>query len=162
MNTANLDKLIAHMEAMPDKAFDLSKWMEGPLYEYGGLIISDSVIAAEVLHKQRTTGGCGTVACIAGEAAILAVAEKAADVKPPLSVSVPKLAQEWLNLTDLQADTLFTPGTYYPRSEVTKAQALAVLKALRATGRLSERSWERVGVWMDRYHKGVYHKGVYY
>jgi hypothetical protein len=142
MNTANMDKLIAHMEAMPDEAFDMGRWLTGPLRHMSASIVPDPVLAAEVIEKQRTTGGCGTVACIAGEAAIIAIAEG-------MSVhydSVWTIAESWLELTNTESASLFVPRTVGAQSDVTKAQAIAVLKDFRATGLLSGDTWERAGV----------------
>lgn len=159
MNVENLNKLIAHMEAMPDTAFDLSIWLRGDLYVSGGRIDLWPSEARKIIAKQKTTGGCGTVACLAGEAMLLRTAELKRKPKPKVgdnwwgsgthaTMDIMEGAQDWLGLTLRQAQALFIPwdnfdGDSQRRESVTRAQAVVVLKRFRDTGKVR---WGRAGL----------------
>lgn len=76
---------------------------------------------------------CGTVACIAGHAALLA--DRLFGFTPHRAGAAYYIAKSWLDISQDQADRLFYalnfPGSIY---DVTKAQAVAALEHLRDTG----------------------------
>lgn len=87
---------------------------------------------------------CGTVACIAGHAALLAggvledgdnglVVMTQLEERAGVKMTVHDAATEWLGLTSQQADALFIPH-YDSCMEASPAQAASVVEELIATG----------------------------
>lgn len=83
---------------------------------------------------------CGTVACIAGHAALLADPNA---FTPRRARPAYDIARSWLDISVEQADKLFYalnfPGSIF---DITKAQAIAALEHLRDTG---EVDWMTAG-----------------
>lgn len=151
MNKPNMDKLIAHMERMPEKAFNMDHWITGRLGNRFDLIRGQGImpplpvsnLARTVVGKQTGDGDCGTVACIGGEAVILALAEDSPIFEDRSLLYTGAYARVWLGLTKRQADLLFTPANIVGgMRRITLPQAVACLKNLRETGRVA---WRKVG-----------------
>lgn len=142
INKENLDKLITHLENIPPKAFDMGKWVAGPLSVRGFMITGDQKKAKSVVAKQleSTEHTCNTAGCIAGYASILWVAENGNNKHAQHDVS--EIAEEWLGLSPETAYALFQPRLVEYK-DVTVEIAVKVLKNLRDTGRVA---WRKFGV----------------
>lgn len=154
LNKVRLQKLIDHMTRMPNKAFDLSMWMDSPKKVIGISLVEEFTpqTATELLEAQEKSKGkhiCGTSGCIAGYAGVLARAEKFRIVrKDPEYKMTPYSynAMRWLGLNRDDARKLFVPtpfelgerpdGRVYYRTleDVTRKQAIKTLENLRDTG----------------------------
>lgn len=156
MNIDNINRLIDHLNKVPDQAFNLLFWLrrtvrrdDPSLSEDDMLFLpddEDSMVlrrahpawAADVIAMQESGGPyeCNTVACIAGHASLLGTAESGE--RPTEHTSV--IAQKWLGLDDMQAEGLFLP--FLPEnkgwSEVTPKIAARACETLRDTG---ENDW---------------------
>jgi hypothetical protein len=166
MNRENIQKLIDRLRKVPEGAFDLSRWLavddpeplgfEWAHDAYEGLT-TRAEIAKLVLTKQDASAGahtCGTVGCIAGYAAVIALAEDGVGANQLVS----DVAEDWLGLDHTRAKALFTPNCYSELFEATSTlvranyvpeyravkprHAVAVLEHLLATG---EVDWRRAG-----------------
>lgn len=114
MNIENLDKLITHLEGLPDEKFDIAFW-----YSRNGRMVFNYI-------------ECKTAACIAGWAAVLAGEEAA---MPPRWA-----AMDWLGLSMRKSKGLFMPSGLDEPKNFPRARAIDVLKHLRETG---EVDWDR-------------------
>jgi len=112
LNIANLDRLISHLEGLPEEKFDMQAF-----YSKNGKSSCSSEIRGKVLHS------CGTAACIAGwifeiDRAVLVDVVSGGD---------------WLGLSNSHAYCLFEPPEFgrsagsYPLS-----RAIRTLKHMRA------------------------------
>ncbi|WP_345820402.1 hypothetical protein ABC766_00030 [Methylobacterium fujisawaense] len=118
LNVANLDKLIAHLEAQPPEKFNMRAFFsEGAHSTWSGRGI-------EIIHE------CGTAACIAGWIMVL----------HPEALSDSDLAAEWLGLSGGRGCLLFEPPGYSEDGRYPLSRAIATLKRLRdrflATGEI--------------------------
>jgi len=109
LNTENLQILIDHMKVMPKRAFNMGDWLMGPAgaYNFAGQLEQDQAKAIIEAQKTAERGHpCKTVACIAGEAVLLAKARG----EELGALGFAPAAAEWLGLTLGQSMALFTPG----------------------------------------------------
>lgn len=148
VNQENLSELISFLEKMPEKAFGLDIW-----YNWKGRgAATDPKLAIDVVRRQSESNGehvCGTVACIAGWIDIL----ESSKHKTPRdlggespSLFVKYRAANWLGLNGADASGLFMPGELGEPSnpyeipiwhaDVTKDQAITVLRHLQETGKV--------------------------
>lgn len=98
--------------------------------------------AGDGLSIDQTGRDCGTVACIAGWAAIL---NDPTNIRES-SILVPGRAQEWLELSDDEAEMLFVRAeNVLPLTSVSTAHAVTVLRHAADTGEISIRAWEKFG-----------------
>lgn len=137
MNKDNIKKLIKALKEgiyLGDSPvyFLMSRWLcvgQNLEEDFGGDVESwgdDGVFAAS---------NCDTVACIAGHAYIVSgIRTLDNDVQD----AVQDVAQDWLGLTDNQADRLFLPNR---RDLRTREDAIKVLERLLETG---EVEWEAI------------------
>ena len=94
MNAGNMRKLIACMQSERNPiGFDMGTWFKHNVYEYHS---RDKIMDIVQSHV------CGTVACIAGHAAVLAWEEN-----PTLGGRVEDVAADWLGLDPTQEHALF-------------------------------------------------------
>lgn len=113
MNRENMERLIAHLESIPDKAFHMCIWAEK--------------------HE------CGTVACIAGYAMMLfnpnewntyINRDDSREARDKFisdgRVTPPKCARTALGLDLLQADDLFYPSGWYWKDKTSTDRATAI------------------------------------
>jgi hypothetical protein len=111
MNKKNIKTLIAFLKKLPDRKFDM----------------------------ESTTKYCGTVGCIAGWSMALRRDIKAIPAHRSIFNAFQD-AGEWLGLTDKQTRALFNPYNYHSDcapEDLSKAQAINVLKNLMETGRVA-------------------------
>ena len=123
MNVENMKKLITRLEEDdPKVGFNMSNWFNHNGQEILG--IRDAYYVAE-------THACGTVACIAGHAALLATEE---DTRFMVSNEhVEKVARDWLELEEEEAFHLFQGHGWIKTcvlEDVTKTKAIDHLKEL--------------------------------
>lgn len=104
MRVDRLNQLADALEnGLPDTEFDMADWIE---------------------HRD-----CGTTACIAGHAALLADP----DVRWP---EVEGTAEAWLGVDRVQSMELFTPLPVDPWSKITASMAARVVRHLAKTGKV--------------------------
>jgi len=121
LNKENIGRLINRLEATPDVNFDMGEW--------------------------TAEAACGTVACIAGHAALMRLAD---EQEPGLKViqahiykgdyhvsSVSSYAAEWMGLAQHVASELFVPISVYA---IKKAEAITMLEWLQGLDHMPERS----------------------
>jgi len=155
-----LEKLITHLEKMPAEAFDMSGWIDGAavfdIENYSNLyevvdddkvwkMARDEAVRVTGLQKKALDApACGTVACIAGEASLLALAAgfRPKDSEEPLD-DWGDYAATYLGLTLLQRSALFMPQPMSLWNTITKEQAIKVLTHFNDTG---EVDWTVAGV----------------
>ena len=117
MNIPNLRALEAKLrEPDTEDHFDMGSWLSDD---------DNNVSIAESIQD------CGTVACIAGFATLLADPKL---LSGEANLEARNIAQDWLELTDDEAFDLFSPtniGDYY---EITAAEAADVIANLITTG----------------------------
>lgn len=112
LNIPNLDRLISHLEGLPEEKFDMRELFDGP--EFHGMF--------KVPHPE----GCGTVACIAGHCAWVA------------GVAVGcawdgNLAANWIGIDWDSECALFTPpGFLDTPSRFPLSRAIRTLKHMRS------------------------------
>jgi hypothetical protein len=182
MNRENVQKLIDHLKQVPDGAFNLSTWIdvqstarlgvEMDSWNAEWLLIRDRTLAGRVLATQAGSAGehtCGTAACIAGYAALIAASEGVVlaetEELPGLPVhDVQVLALSWLGIGREVGRALFTPNSagvcelrihadHVPNWYVVTANhAIAVLEHLLATG---EVDWRRAGWTKEDFSPGM-------
>lgn len=121
MNVDNIRRLAARLRE-PDAAahFDLSDWIS----------VQDDGID---MTLGQAINNCGTVACIAGWACVLANPElSVSDADEPAGFNIMDTARDFLGLDPFEAHSLFVPtGHVYA---ATAAQAADVLDHLAETG----------------------------
>ena len=109
------------------------------------LKLAETIEKSETYDQTRFAHICGTPACIAGHAALLAEPDGqmvAATERcgPHFKFSdgnigyISQIAQTWLGLGDWSADELFQGWPFGEDKEVTAAQAAQVLRHLAETG----------------------------
>jgi hypothetical protein len=136
----NLDKLIAHMERVPDELFDMSNWLA--LKDMPSGSWSSSLIGARTNALAQDQQPCGTACCIAGEAWFAMPKEDRMWLSPD-TPRVSQSAEAWLGLTEDEAQHLFIPDSEasgWPLHALSREAAIAVLRHLRETG---EVDWGR-------------------
>ena len=98
------------------------------------------------LEMEGFLNTCGTAACIAGFAF---VAERGQSWRKSAAeywsdwgggISIPEIAQEYLELTEAQADELFYVWKGPPLDAITREQAVETLRYLAQTGKVN---WKR-------------------
>ena len=129
MNIENMKALITHLEWEENPVgFDMGEWFS----HRGRVTVGEDIRNIVKFHS------CGTVACIAGHAAILSGL-------PLKDVSFWKLAEKWLGLTGDESRILFfgkwkedpnwddpdyDPDSDFFLSEITKEEAIAELQGM--------------------------------
>jgi hypothetical protein len=103
INVENLTKLINHLKLVNKKNFDMSEWYEDDEDKW-----LEKPATELVWYIQQGKGDCGTVACIAGHAAILEAAERNITLEDMGNAEY--TAMDWLGLNYDQAHRLFKPG----------------------------------------------------
>lgn len=121
MNIDNINKLINHLKKIGPQNFDMGDWLRG---------YPNKKKASEVMIDMESKGGCGTVACIAGHAAILCAAESDYDDNLEEYELIEDIARDWLDLDWEDANTLF----YRTDPRIKPSDAIPVLESLRDTG----------------------------
>jgi hypothetical protein len=133
MNIENLDKLINHMKLIREENFSMMDFMRD---------FPSRRKPENVLKQMETTGGCGTVACLAGHAVLLKAVEDSERLTPRGNLKGDELsvfnitgdmdvrAQKWLDLDDGQMIDLF----HKMDSRITAEDTIPVLEHLRDTG----------------------------
>lgn len=124
MNLKNMRKLRTHLRSRKNPmAFDMTTWFR---HNKRRLKTATGICNAVEKHP------CGTAACLAGHAALLAW--QSGDVsKWHKNVDIENVAAEWLGLDYVVANELFMgrwPGEYKYLSDITKPQAIAELTRL--------------------------------
>lgn len=130
LNVENLNMLIEHLEKTSADNFDMQNWLEGP-----GMYKTGQDLKA-MIKQMQTTGGCGTVGCIAGHAALLARALefKTTDIFGDIKI----IATQWLGLSYEGSGRLFLPENTYGNVISKKLPTvIRTLKHLRDTKRIS-------------------------
>jgi hypothetical protein len=134
MDVANIQALIQRLRAPATQGhFDMGSYFRTD----DDYVEEDDTPVAQSVHN------CGTVACIAGHAAIMAHPEaptNAFDMESYGGEDLHTIATTYLGLTELQASELFTPrynGTRVDYAIVTAEQAAAVLENLIETGEVT-------------------------
>lgn len=122
MNVENIQKLINHLQKTKEENFDMKFWLMRYPYQRS---------AKNILEQMETTGGCGTVACLAGHAALIRAAEEGESLRDQ---HISSFAADWLDLDDHQTGSLFLSGFW-----ANKDQAIQTLFRLMETG---EVVWE--------------------
>ncbi len=127
MNIKNMRKLLRQLQS-PQTAvgFSMSNW-----FRHNEIRVDDPEEICDITKNHP----CGTVACLAGHAAILAWESGDVDKSPWGASSIRDAAQEWLDLPDATADRLFMgnwPGTSSDRAlqTLTKAEAIIELNRM--------------------------------
>src|ERR1700744_3940662 len=111
VNVQNVTKLINHLRKINEANFDMSEWFDRNYYLDEEGYLWDVKPAAElVTYMEKGKGNCGTVACIAGHAALLEAAEKGKLTENITCVQ--SKAEEWLGLPHEMAQSLFKPGIW--------------------------------------------------
>ncbi len=88
-------------------------------------------------YDDQSGHNCGTVACIAGWAARIALGRQP-DPYGNRHESISAIAAEWLELDETLADELFIAyGLWKNLDKVTSAEAVQVLRELAATGKVN-------------------------
>lgn len=126
MNIENLRKLRTRLRSRKNPVgFDMAQW-----FDHNGIKKESLAVILQIVDEHA----CGTVACLAGHAAILA-AQKGAT--RPLDCSHGEIfhtAAEFLGLTELEADNLFyarwSPHYVGELSKVPKSSAIEELTRL--------------------------------
>lgn len=124
MNKENVLKLAAHLRTEEAAAkFDLDYWIARPSQpgSIKGVAIGSAI------------GRCGTVACIAGHATILAQPSMVVD--DSYTGGAGRIARDWLGLSASEADDLFEPSKV-SYGLVTADIAADVLTHLAETGEI--------------------------
>ena len=129
MNLKNMRKLRAHLRSRKNPVgFDMRTW-----FHHNGRPYLDANTICHVVE----THSCGTAACLAGHAAILArQSEGALALKTKdESTHIKYVAKEWLDLTYEQSDRLFHGSWkslpfYINLKDLTKKQACTELTRL--------------------------------
>lgn len=112
MNIANLDKLIAALEAAPDEKFNMESYFSST----SGKALSTA-----------SQSSCRSAACIAGWCMWAAGVKGKED-------SAFVFSDGWLELEANQSMSLFQPPGFWDRDRYTRSHAIATLKRLRDTG----------------------------
>ena len=131
MNLANMKKLRTRVRSRKNPVkFNMGNWFAHNL--------DNNRRTPENLLETVETHACGTVACLAGHAAIIYLQEN--DGKLPQDILeggdwIRRLAQHYLGLRDYEADALFHGHWwihYYkkPLKEISKAEAIRELTRL--------------------------------
>ena len=123
MNRENILKVADAIEkhSIPDLGFNMTMWIDR--HPFPGQDISG--------HN------CGTTACIAGWAAAVSIGASEAENLNTVSVSVRRVARDYLGLSDDEALWLFEG---FSTGEEKPSQAVSVLRHLAETGKVD---WER-------------------
>ncbi len=125
MNVKNMRKLRAWLRSRKNPVgFGMGDW-----FRHGG----KSLVTPTAICRAVETHSCGTVACLAGHAAILAW--QSGDMPKKKGVSIKHVAVDWLGLDDNETSDLFYgrwSALPFATSiwEITKAQAIAELTRL--------------------------------
>jgi hypothetical protein len=137
LTTTNLDVLIAHLEAVPNVGE--TGWVD-PVTGNRAWFYMGAWCGAN--------GECGTAACLAGHAALLADPVRFWAGSPlfegerawPFESMIPLIAAKWLGLEKNIADQLFHAfddnGSVAYMERITAAEAIETLHRLRNTGRV--------------------------
>jgi hypothetical protein len=136
VNIDNLNKLIDHLKKVPRGAFSMADWIRSTNFIRGREQLYRD--AANIVTAQEAAGPegehtCGTVACIAGHAALLAAADGSATSAVEQSLSTDHIAEEWLGINHAFGRRLFLPD-YLPLRG--RDEAIRVLERLRDTGKV--------------------------
>ena len=125
MNLKNMRRLRARLRSRKNPVgFGMANW-----FLHG----SRSLVTPAAICRAVETHPCGTVACLASHAAI--IAWQSGDVPRKRNVSIRDLAAEWLGLSNRDAIDLFV-GKWEDRpddagiEDLTKAQAITELTRL--------------------------------
>ena len=138
----NIERMKLVLESIKDeeRGFDMDVWFRSE----GGYNEPDSEdLSLEDLNE------CGTVACIAGHACLIAKDRGDLSKEEAAYGYIPRLAAQWLDLSRLEADDLFM-GYWqeeldFPKSEE-RARVISYLTQCIEEGRLlDEDEWEFEG-----------------
>lgn len=117
MNIENAKKLVGQLERLPDEKFDMGVWVAHP-EEF-------------TQYRIRRPKSCGTIACIAGWAALSNRAEL------DDNIYYFGWAMDWLDLTQIEAEYLFLGhfvffknGNLKPKAHIKLADAIAELNRM--------------------------------
>lgn len=147
----NLDVLIAHLEevvAAGDKG-----WLDPTTGQRAGFFMGSWVCTLPPEHE------CGTAACMAGHAALLADPVRfwhfvAHQREKQLLRDVATIAQRWLGISGDEAYGLFHAsdenGAVYHFERVTAAEAVETLRRFRDTGRVDWSHARGYEIWRYR------------
>lgn len=134
MNEQNITKLINHLKKVNRINFNMREWFDIDRSTYAYNLPSVLLDQMEKGH-----GDCGTVACIAGHAALLDAAENESPNSKAYNTRIGAMnkARVWLGLTSEQANELFLPGhsSNMPiPDQIPLDYAIVVLENLKKTG----------------------------
>lgn len=135
LNKANVDLVIASIRGEAEHTKKLGV----------GFNMSDFLADAhEKRHPDRSGNACGTVACIAGHAALLHQPNVGlADIYEANDYNLEPAACIFLGISERQGDDLFYGHDYEgDLSEITPDEAITVLEHLKKTG---EVDWSIIG-----------------
>ena len=114
MNKKNLQKLLDHLKSQTKLGFNMENW-----FEHNGTQIFLSENALSIMKEHP----CGTNACLAGHAAILAWEEgKYLDLSPA------DAAEKWLDLRDNEAGLFY--GSWFSLEEEKSLDELTLEEAI--------------------------------
>lgn len=136
IHARRFDRLLAAMRQEDQTLIKLDIGFNmGPVFDSTG-----------ILYKDKTGNGCGTVACIAGTAALLSC--KSTNERKKMlrldglgAVDMWSIAREWLGLNVFEASALFAGDGYRGKTleGVTLKTAIRAVERFVATGKISFR-----------------------
>lgn len=135
MNIENINKLIHHLKSLKNEEnFSMNQWLRFGWFGDSEVDWDDEP-ASRLVEQMHEKGDCGTVACIAGHAAILKAAEEG-DTSGKYDIySARDQAENWLGLTEQQADVLFEPRSIAEfMIEFSREEAIQALEYMRDHG----------------------------
>ena len=121
MNVKNMRRLVRHLRSRENRVgFAMENW-----FRHKGRLLAHPTTICRIAEEHP----CGTAACLAGHAALLAW--QSGDMPKKRGVDINAVATEWLGLTFDEAWDLFTgQWTYNYLFNITKAQAITELERL--------------------------------